>query len=478
MRLTFWFIFIILIFSFYSCQNGVKTKKEKDDNVIEWYYLDTLLLDTAITMSYDKGPLYNYSNLKCENCRLYLKDPSKLDTVNLKLTYILENDSVDYVLKIKTWKNEKYQLRSMENENKYPLYRRIKLGLVRRLFGESKINELFYNNILLTQNDTTFFTEKGKLYYSIGNMQHKFFCCDFVLEDRMYNQMLYKKGDYAFIRTGDNIYYSRDLRKWSLIYKGKRAIYESMVVVQSDTLSYMLFTEYTPGKRRDRHHVIRFDMFTSQLDTLHTFYTKKEYEENKDNKPFARHIHVLSKDPYSNNIFLGTGDSDDESAIYYSKDGGITFSKLGGGSQKWRTLSFIYTENDIFWNTDTHKNQYLIKVRRKDLDNPYFCEDSLYTYPLINGALWCTIPITLPNEKKIILMSSNSEGAHFDNKNRIYGIEIVNGNPIVYDLYSSYSISPFSQMFPVGIDNENSLYFCNTNDRTIEKFKLYVDEKK
>lgn len=187
-------------------------------------------------------------------------------------------------------------------------------------------------------------------------------CVSFQLKDPMYNQMIAENGCYA-IRTGTCVYVSKDLRKWLLIYNDKRAISKSMAFVKNKKIGQLelLFSEYTPGKERFRHHIYKYNLITKQLKQVFTFYKVGEGK-----IPIARHIHILDKDPYTGDIWVGTGDTDDESAIYRSTDSGETFQLIGMGNQKWRMLAFIFTSKYIFWNVDSHEPQYLTRISRED----------------------------------------------------------------------------------------------------------------
>jgi hypothetical protein len=82
-----------------------------------------------------------------------------------------------------------------------------------------------------------------------------------------------------------------------------------------------------------------------------------------------RHIHFVQFDPYEQLIWVGTGDADSECHISYSRDGGVSFKAIGGGSQLWRAVSLLFTPEAIFWGTDIgidHDDQpnYLVRWER------------------------------------------------------------------------------------------------------------------
>jgi hypothetical protein len=80
-----------------------------------------------------------------------------------------------------------------------------------------------------------------------------------------------------------------------------------------------------------------------------------------------RHIHCVQYDPFERGIWIGTGDRDKESMILFSEDEGESWLILGSGSQKFRTMSLIFTDNYIYWGTDTPTMQsYIYRFSRRD----------------------------------------------------------------------------------------------------------------
>ncbi|UWG50174.1 BNR repeat-containing protein with probable glycosyl-binding activity [Halalkaliarchaeum sp. AArc-CO] len=64
----------------------------------------------------------------------------------------------------------------------------------------------------------------------------------------------------------------------------------------------------------------------------------------------VRHIHSVQKDPYSDEIWITTGDTDDECWIGRLRDG--RFEPIGGGSQQWRAVELAFTPDAILWGMD------------------------------------------------------------------------------------------------------------------------------
>jgi len=66
----------------------------------------------------------------------------------------------------------------------------------------------------------------------------------------------------------------------------------------------------------------------------------------------VRHIHAVAVDPYTGSIWVTTGDTDNESAIWVSEDNFQTLAKVLGGSQQTRVVQLLFTESSVFFASD------------------------------------------------------------------------------------------------------------------------------
>lgn len=84
----------------------------------------------------------------------------------------------------------------------------------------------------------------------------------------------------------------------------------------------------------------------------------------------VRHVHAIQNDPYTDEIWVTTGDRDDESMIGQLRDGELKV--IGTGSQRWRTVELAFTEDFLLWGTDSpYQKNHILKVSRDELqDNP------------------------------------------------------------------------------------------------------------
>jgi len=65
------------------------------------------------------------------------------------------------------------------------------------------------------------------------------------------------------------------------------------------------------------------------------------------------HIHAIQKDPYTEKLWVLTGDKDEESMIAWSNNEFKSIVQIGHGSQLWRVCQLIFTKEAVYWGTDT-----------------------------------------------------------------------------------------------------------------------------
>jgi len=66
-----------------------------------------------------------------------------------------------------------------------------------------------------------------------------------------------------------------------------------------------------------------------------------------------RHIHAIQKDPYTGKLWVSTGDLNKGSMIAWSDNEFQTIEQIGQGSQIWRVCQLVFTEEAVYWGTDT-----------------------------------------------------------------------------------------------------------------------------
>ncbi len=82
--------------------------------------------------------------------------------------------------------------------------------------------------------------------------------------------------------------------------------------------------------------------------------------------PEVRHIHSIAVDPYTESIWLSTGDRDTECHIGRIKDG--RFEPVVGGDQRFRAVDLVFTPDALLWGMDclyTERNSIFRLDRQK-----------------------------------------------------------------------------------------------------------------
>lgn len=78
------------------------------------------------------------------------------------------------------------------------------------------------------------------------------------------------------------------------------------------------------------------------------------------------HIHGIFNDPYTDRIWVATGDEDSACIFGYTEDGFKTFVKEYSGSQQYRVCVPMFTPNEIIYATDTHyEKNYIRSINRE-----------------------------------------------------------------------------------------------------------------
>lgn len=105
-----------------------------------------------------------------------------------------------------------------------------------------------------------------------------------------------------------------------------------------------------------------------------------------------RHIHAIQKDPFGDKAWVLTGDNKHEPMISWTDDGGNTLNIIGQGAQKYRATQLVFTNNAVFWGSDTDhpKDGGIYRYDRKLKKIEYFSSTTgivLYATRLAGGTI-------------------------------------------------------------------------------------------
>lgn len=148
-----------------------------------------------------------------------------------------------------------------------------------------------------------------------------------------------------------------------IIYDKSVGIVKDGVVIQSQQLTGsrplsleeinqgFVFGEYRSNPERSEINAWQFGVNKE----LHSIFKFKG----------IRHIHGIYRDPYTEQLWITTGDEDNEAAIYCSDDNFKKVEKLLFGSQQTRTIKLLFTEDFIYFGSDApHEVNYLYRIQR------------------------------------------------------------------------------------------------------------------
>ncbi len=321
-----------------------------------------------------------------------------------------------------------------------------------------------------------------------------------------------KKTPYGyFVSSGNNIYSSADFdtrnNELTMQHKNLQHGFAHYHDDASQT-SYLYAGEYSTGSE-DLHAIYRGKSTGGNTQWQSVLNWKSEAAFYRDNSTIdsIRHVHLTVTDPYTGHIWVGTGDLDQHSRLYYSQDNGNTFSLVGIGSQKFRSLSVWYTNYYVYWDMDSERaKQHVYRLPRSKYrqnnawpsltpelsagstkpgfrymvtntnggnfpvtmgkiytetssrglssnERAYAIEDSQYDYTetvaeLTHASHWYHLWVKDQNNEDVLIMATPAEGSEAylrDQNSRVFGFkERSNGSVDIRELMSMPSNTPQS----------------------------------
>jgi len=111
-------------------------------------------------------------------------------------------------------------------------------------------------------------------------------------------------------------------------------------------------------KEREEVHIYRSEDNGRSWSSCYTF-----------PKNVIRHIHGIFYDPFTDRLWVTTGDRDSECMIASTTDGFKTLEILKSGSQRYRAVTLLFYKDHIIYGTDTeHETNYIYSIDRKSGD--------------------------------------------------------------------------------------------------------------
>lgn len=128
-------------------------------------------------------------------------------------------------------------------------------------------------------------------------------------------------------------------RPFYKIPRGRRPLRRGLCVIDD----YVLIGEYWGNPERTAVNIYKVEISTGNVETFYQFPPQT-----------VRHVHTVDKDPYSSHLWVSTGDEDQECKIVLLDATTGEATLLGEGSQTWRTVSFAFRPDAVYWGTDNH----------------------------------------------------------------------------------------------------------------------------
>ncbi len=172
-----------------------------------------------------------------------------------------------------------------------------------------------------------------------------------------------------------------------------------------------------------------------------------------------RHIHGVFHDPYTNWIWITTGDSNEESAIWVTKDHFSTVEIVSSGSQQTRAVTLLFTQAHIYFGSDTELEQnYINRLNRstQKIEQLQSIEGSVFWGNIVNNTLFFSTvcePSRI-NLSKWCSIWMSSDGTTWDTVCKMKRGWL----PLKYFQYAQIR-------FPIGQNNTNKLYFSSFSTR-------------
>lgn len=131
---------------------------------------------------------------------------------------------------------------------------------------------------------------------------------------------------------------------WS-IPRGRRPLRRGMSAIGNE----IFIGEYFSNSERDSVHIYRLTFGDDKKETTNSVAVESIYSFPPKS---IRHVHTVDPDPHSGKLWVSTGDEDAECMIIVlDPQTGLT-QTIGQGGQKWRSVSFAFRPEAVYWGSD------------------------------------------------------------------------------------------------------------------------------
>lgn len=121
--------------------------------------------------------------------------------------------------------------------------------------------------------------------------------------------------------------------------------------------------------------------------------------------PGVRHLHGVQSDPYTNDLWVTTGDRDEACRIYRRRDGEWTV--VGSASQRWRAVELAFTPTHVLWGMDSvySKENHVLKLSRTEIGRA--APEPVCT---LDGSVFYSAALDVGDERWVVFSTSVEPG--------------------------------------------------------------------
>lgn len=216
-----------------------------------------------------------------------------------------------------------------------------------------------------------------------------------------------KDHGYIIVAEGQIYWVSSNGRQVKDIFKilhGRRPLRRGLCVIGNT----IIMGEYWGNKNREPVSIYSIHVDNRWLEDCRI---ERLYQFKKNT---IRHVHTIQQDPFSNRLWISTGDNDSECMIALLDRETGKMEVVGNGIQKWRTLSFAFRPQTVYWGTDNHLGE-----------NQIWCLDRLTGTTQMVGEVTGPVYYNACLEKYIVFGTTMEKGeACQDGFGRLYAVDV------------------------------------------------------
>ena len=266
------------------------------------------------------------------------------------------------------------------------------------------------------------------------------------------------ENEYLIIRQGIVFHYNGiELKKIFNLKNCRNLLHVDIARTPNGTL---YFGEYGANNNRGTVPIYRSKDNGKTWDIVYLF------GENT-----IKHIHCVKYDPFSNKVWVFTGDKDGECKIMIAEEDFSSHRFIGDGTQKFRSCNVFFLEDKVVWMMDSpNEISYCVHFDRAN--------ESISLNFAFNGPVWYSHEL---NNGKFVCATSVEPGYSMQNKTAqvLLSDDLLNWKVAVEFKKDFWPVRLFKNgvvAFPIGMQDENKVLMfgeaLNKFDGVVKEFDL------